>query len=154
MLPSTGTYALIFHLDERHRVRIGSLGTLEFEPGDWTYVGSGQGRGSTDLRGRLRRHLSTAERGAENPHWHIDHLLDATRPRIKGAWLLPYDAECELARSLSRRAPGVPGFGCSDCDCESHLFHAGLRETSAAVAELKGGIFVPEPALRRWVSQR
>ncbi|MEO2240804.1 MAG: DUF123 domain-containing protein, partial [Euryarchaeota archaeon] len=63
MLPTQGTYALIFHLDRPHRVRVGRLGTIRLQPGDWTYVGSAQGRGATDLRGRLRRHLTTAEHG-------------------------------------------------------------------------------------------
>ena len=33
------------------------------------------------------------------------------------------DAECAVARDLVGAADGVEGFGCSDCDCASHLFY-------------------------------
>ncbi len=155
VLPERGTYALLVRVREGAEVTIGSLGDVPVEPGVWVYVGSGMGSGPTGLKGRLKRHLETADAGRDVKHWHIDHLLDALKPEILGAWVLEGSKECLLARAVGEVAEGkIPGFGCTDCDCETHLFKADLPDTVKAVSEVGGGIYLPRPNLLRWVSSR
>ncbi len=153
VLPERGTYALLIDVEERAEVTVGSLGRVLIEPGVWVYVGSGMGSGPTGLKGRLKRHIETAEKGREVKHWHIDHLLDTLRPKILGAWILRGFKECTLASVVSEVAhDAIPGFGCTDCDCETHMFRADLPDTAKAVSEVGGGVYLPKPNLVRWVS--
>ncbi len=49
--------------------------------------------------------------------------------------------ECAIARELAARLDGIPGFGCSDCACPSHLFvHVDTNRLRAAVAEALGAM--------------
>ncbi|WP_457619537.1 GIY-YIG nuclease family protein [Methanopyrus sp.] len=153
-MPDRGSYTLIFRVNRRVEVSIGSLGDVIVEAGSWAYVGSGMGRGPFGLRGRLKRHLKSAREGTERPHWHIDYLLSQARPEVEGAWIVEGDHECELATVLADMVPGIRSFGCSDCRCETHLFRAGIVETAEAVRRIGGGTFLPTPILERWVSRR
>ena len=36
--------------------------------------------------------------------------------------------ECILAQSLAKGFPSIPGFGSSDCNCDSHLFWGTEKE--------------------------
>jgi Uri superfamily endonuclease len=56
--------------------------------------------------------------------WHIDYLTNKA-----SVWsVVTFDSsqklECALAEALGRQAAPISGFGCSDCDCTSHLFFA------------------------------
>ena len=64
---NAGSYALVILSEDRLRLPIGKLGTHDFPPGYYTYVGSAL-RG---LNGRLKRHLVTEK----SLHWPIDYLL-------------------------------------------------------------------------------
>lgn len=99
------------------RLRVGALGEVNFAPGYYCYAGSALG----GLRARLGRHL----RGdAERPRWHVDYLRRRAPPAGAVWWTGGRRAECELNRRIARLADGsVPGFGCSDCRCESHLHY-------------------------------
>ncbi len=56
-------------------------------------------------------------------HWHIDHLTMAADATEAFPIVSVRRLECELARDVTQVAGGsVPGFGCSDCACDSHLF--------------------------------
>jgi sugar fermentation stimulation protein A len=110
-----GSYLLILQLKKRRYLKIGKLGSLYFRKGFYVYVGSAM----ASLSKRLERH----RRSRKNFHWHIDHLRSAadfeTALPIRSSERL----ECRLADSLASLAPwSVPGFGCSDCSCASHLF--------------------------------
>jgi len=114
-LGDRGCYVLALELRHAKRVEVGSLGALHLAPGTYLYVGSAEG----GLAKRIRRHLRRTKR----LFWHIDYLsLQADRITafpIRSARSL----ECSLARSLAAVADAaVPGFGCSDCSCASHLF--------------------------------
>ncbi len=114
-----GVYSLVlFH--EPCTIRVGALGYLAF-PGGWhAYNGSAQGPGGLK---RVQRHISLAASRKQTKRWHIDYLLGDERVTLLSALCarttLP--VECELANAIG----GVPvtGFGCSDCDCRSHLFY-------------------------------
>jgi len=116
-----GTYVLILRLDSPREIAVGRLGTLRFARGTYAYVGSAL----NGWQGRVHRHF----RGGDKVHWHIDHLRgEASVPgafvSLQGGW-----AECAVAMVLSSVAePGPMGFGCSDCDCETHLFRLGRRD--------------------------
>ena len=71
------------------------------------------------LNARLNRHLSDEKK----IHWHIDYLLK--NAEITDVIYNESDEkiECELSQGLTRKADGVKGFGCSDCNCESHLYY-------------------------------
>jgi len=123
-----GTYVLVFRLAEPRVVRVGALGDRAFAPGCYAYVGSAQG----GLDARIRRHLREDKRR----HWHIDYVLPHALPHA--VWYaVGGKRECEVAAALEERCASVPGFGCSDCRCPSHLFFASLlRELEAVPASL------------------
>ncbi len=116
-----GTYALLLRARAPWReIEIGRLGRLVLRPGHYVYVGSAFGPGG--VRARVGRHL----RVSKPPHWHLDYLRSSVI--VDEVWC-SYDArrhEHRWADSFSRgrrvRVP-LPGFGASDCDCASHLFH-------------------------------
>lgn len=115
-----GTYILLLRLPKSKSIQIGKLGSFNFQVGYYAYVGSAFGPGG--LTGRLSHHFKISER----PHWHIDYLR--THAEIKQVWSEEGETKKEhvwadiLARLKDSRLP-VPGFGCSDCRCASHLFY-------------------------------
>ena len=118
-LPAAGVYVAVFLLRRGREAVVGALGRRRFPAGWYFYVGSAQRR----LPQRLRRH----GRQRKVHHWHIDYL--AAHARLLGALVVagPKACECRLARELARRYAGpCPGFGASDCDCPTHLFHRSL----------------------------
>lgn len=128
-----GTYTLVVELDEPTNLTVGALGTHTFECGYYAYVGSALGPGGF-ARVDRHRELATGER--DTRHWHVDYLLRAeTATLVDVVQTEGVDAECEIATLLDGET--VPGFGCSDCRCGSHLyFHpkeAVLRSSVDAV---------------------
>lgn len=110
-----GAYILLLSLKRNERLSAGSLSHRDFRKGYYLYVGSAM----KNLSQRIERH----KRARKNLHWHIDHL----RARSEFLAALPVRSsarlECDLADALSAIAQdAVPGFGCSDCSCASHLF--------------------------------
>ena len=110
-----GCYCLIISLEKDKTIKIGKkLGNIQFKQGKYVYVGSAM----NSLFGRIRRHLSDEKK----LHWHVDYLLkhaeitdviyNESRKKI----------ECKLSHYLSNTTEGITGFGCSDCECESHLY--------------------------------
>ena len=148
-----GTYTLVVELDERTTLTVGALGTHTFERGYYAYVGSALGPGGF-ARVDRHRELATGER--DTRHWHVDYLLGAeTATLVDVVQTEGVDAECEIAALLADQrdthdvsaserdtlslldGEAAPGFGCSDCRCDSHLyFHpkeAVLRSSVDAV---------------------
>lgn len=111
-----GIYALVISVDEDIKVDVGALGTMDFEKGFYVYVGSAQ----TSLEKRVERHLSKTKRR----FWHIDYFLDNTAVKVVKVFYkeAKRSEECAIAKGLCERSVLVAGFGCSDCDCRSHLF--------------------------------
>jgi len=109
-----GSYVLLIQLPKEQTITIGSLKALHFPGGYYAYVGSAMG----GFKARISRHLKSNKKR----HWHIDYLLD--KASITGIILGETIArtECTIAQALSRQFDSVPGFGCSDCRCHSHLF--------------------------------
>lgn len=111
-----GVYLLFVQLWHREHIDIGSLGTFEFGPGLYCYVGSGM----NGLDSRVERHKKIEKKN----HWHIDYLLQ--EGEIVSVLKLPTtrDLECRLNGLVSELSSETPvgGFGSSDCGCEAH-FH-------------------------------
>ena len=124
-----GTYALILRCESAARVRIGRLGVLAATRGYYIYIGSAFGPGG--LAPRLAHHQRTPTR----PHWHIDYLR--THARLIEIWFTQ-DAQprehlwADLIGAARGATIPLPGFGCSDCRCRSHLFHFARRPSLAA----------------------
>ncbi len=118
-----GTYTLLVELPTTSTIEVGALGEFEFEPGWYAYTGSALGSGGFS---RVDRHQELAAGARDTRHWHIDYLLGHpaatldTVIRSHGA-----DIECAVASTLD--GGSIPAFGCSDCDCLSHLHYGPQR---------------------------
>jgi len=112
-----GRYVLLLEVVTGVSFPVRSGATFDLRAGTYAYVGSAAGSGG--VAARVSRHL----RRAKQPHWHIDHLLMRAEVRAVVCFGLQV-GECALAGHLENVLGGspVPGFGCSDCRCPSHLF--------------------------------
>ena len=109
-------YILLIEIEEELLLTIGKLGTFQFKPGFYLYVGSAR----KNLQARINRHL----RYDKKLHWHIDYLL--TEGEVTEVILIEENEECRIAntlRGISEVSFPVPGFGSSDCRCPGHLFY-------------------------------
>ncbi|MCW4023856.1 MAG: GIY-YIG nuclease family protein [Candidatus Bathyarchaeota archaeon] len=113
-----GIYVLVIEIDKPIEIKIGKLGTRTFQKGIYAYVGSAQ----NNLEQRVKRHLSKEKR----LFWHIDYLLNDEAAKVTKVHYLEKGKadECKIAQLISENALSIEGFGCSDCNCKSHLFHA------------------------------
>ncbi len=109
-----GVYVVIAELPEAMDIQVGRRRTDHFEAGFYGYVGSAL----SGLEKRLARHLANRKR----LHWHIDYLLDVATVRAVVYAETGQKKECLIARALSVKLASKSNFGCSDCNCPSHLF--------------------------------
>ncbi|MDD1769610.1 MAG: GIY-YIG nuclease family protein [Methanomassiliicoccales archaeon] len=144
---SSGAYVLVIDLARDQRLVVGKLGEFRFPAGTYAYVGSAMG----GLGGRLGRHLNPGRK----VHWHIDRLTRAGT--IRGAFVIPSmeRQECALSDALGHldgSNPMCPGFGCSDCNCITHLF----RVEAPAISRMGRlyGAMLPAEILIRQSSRR
>jgi len=113
-----GTYILVLRLNSNEKIKVGSLGFIEFKKGFYCYVGSATGK--TKLESRCKRHLKKNKK----MRWHVDYL----RKKASVVKILAFPSnrkeECSIAKLILKFADGfIPKFGCSDCKCISHLFY-------------------------------
>ncbi len=111
-----GIYILIISISRDTKIKVGTLGEINFERGTYAYVGSAQ----NNLEKRIARHKSKNKK----LRWHIDYLT--TNKFTKIVKVLYKKAgkseECRTAKKLIKTEIPIKNFGSSDCDCESHLF--------------------------------
>jgi len=110
-----GSYMLILHVPHARKIIVGKLGMLEFPRGYYIYVGSAM----RNLSARLMRH----QRRRKRLKWHIDFLREAAARIVA----LPVRSSRRLECRIAARVGGIfeqshRGFGCSDCNCETHLY--------------------------------
>lgn len=111
-----GCYCLIINLNESQKIRIGKkLGKIKFKRGYYVYVGSAM----NSLESRIKRHLSDEKK----MHWHVDYLLKKAKISDVIYNESAKKVECELSQYISTKSEGIQDFGCSDCECESHLYY-------------------------------
>lgn len=134
MKSDSGTYVLILKSHSESAVRIGRWGIMGVEPGYYIYVGSALGPGG--VRSRVTRHW----RIDKAKHWHIDHLREVLV--MWNAWFTYSEERLEHRwANLLLRMEGmncVPGFGCSDCKCASHLFQTAEPPDMASLSRAVG----------------
>ena len=125
-----GTYCLIINVKKDVKIKIGKvLGEIEFKKGCYLYVGSAM----NSLEKRVQRHLSKDKK----KHWYIDYLLLNDSSNIENVIVNISDkkVECELAEMISENEKTIPRFGCSDCNCQSHMIY--FENTEKAEEKIK-----------------
>lgn len=113
-----GTHCLIISMKKSEKLDIGHLHNMhKYRKGYYVYIGSAM----NSLVPRLNRHLSDEKK----MHWHIDYLLKSPDCHIRDILfnISEERIECDLAESISKDGEEIPGFGCSDCSCSSHLIY-------------------------------
>ena len=129
-----GSYILLIKLPKEQTITIGSLKALHFPGGYYAYVGSAM----SGFKTRISRHLKSNKKR----HWHIDYLLE--KASITGIILGETNdrAECAITQALGHQFNSVPGFGCGDCGCRSHLFFSAnesqMKSTIMATLKSQG----------------
>jgi sugar fermentation stimulation protein A len=110
-----GSYLLILELKRKRNIRVGKLGRVSFRKGFYIYVGSAM----TNLSKRMERHRHLRKQH----HWHIDELRAVAEFHSVLAIRSSVRLECKIAKAFSDISEWeIPGFGCTDCTCETHLF--------------------------------
>ena len=123
-----GSYLIIIKLEFNKKIIVGKLGELEFAKSYYVYVGSAL----NGLEQRIKRHL----RSNKKTHWHIDYILE--HATISDVFYKENDTreECVIAKKFDGRLHSIPGFGCSDCKCKSHLFYGTYNEIKQVIDRL------------------
>lgn len=118
-LSEKGVYCLIFE-NQDCRLEIGKKGEFSFSAGFHIYVGSALGSGGLK---RVIRHIELFRNKDRKPRWHVDYINLNPSFRLVSAICAVTSAglECPLASKIG--GDTVPGFGCTDCKCVSHLFY-------------------------------
>jgi sugar fermentation stimulation protein A len=110
-----GSYLLILELKRNRNTHVGKLGRVSFRRGFYIYVGSAMAH----LSKRMERHRHLRKQH----HWHIDELRAVADFHSALAIRSSTRLECEIAEALSKISEwAIPGFGCTDCSCDTHLF--------------------------------
>jgi len=125
-LSTTGIYTLILFLSKEVTVTVGRLGKQRFPRGYYTYTGSALGKGSSNLKHRIARHLKKEKR----MFWHIDYLLADENVSVEAVIAAETNEKMEcntnqyMKKIMGAKVP-VRGFGASDCrkKCGSHLLY-------------------------------
>jgi Uri superfamily endonuclease len=120
-----GSYILLIKLKENKIIKIGKLGKLFFKKGFYVYVGSSM----NNLEKCISRHLNKDKK----IHWHIDYLLEKAEILEVCLKENTIKEECKLANIFKEKLEKVPGFGCSDCKCDSHLCYGSLDEITSII---------------------
>lgn len=121
MIPS-GVYQLLICLEHGKTLKIGGLGQRLFGKGWYIYTGSAK----KNFMQRLLRHHCKSKKY----RWHIDYLLG--KGEIVAYDYIPHrdGLECELHNQTLKHidhGSEISGFGCSDCNCRSHLIYISPR---------------------------
>jgi Uri superfamily endonuclease len=131
-----GIYTLVLSLDSEMNITVGRLGRIFFPRGYYAYTGSARGPGGLK---RVERHLEIQKGVRRARRWHIDYLLPETRFQEAVITHTIKDLECSIARKIGERLLPIPGFGCTDCRCVSHLhFSEDLEEALRVVRQAHG----------------
>jgi Uri superfamily endonuclease len=116
-----GIYTLILSLQDAGQIKVGSLGVMDFARGFYSYTGSARGPGGLK---RIDRHIQVSEGIKTTRRWHIDYLLPHASILEVFITKTTLDLECRIANAIGKRLLPVPGFGCTDCRCISHLHYS------------------------------
>jgi len=132
-----GSYILVMKLKKDLKIKIGSLGLIDFPMGYYCYVGSAVGS-TVNLENRIGRHKNLNRKKEGRCRWHVDYLLVNPNVSIVQTVIIENEKrmECEISRMLEKSASfSVRGFGCSDCNCKSHFHYFDGKENYEMVLE-------------------
>ncbi|RBQ22510.1 hypothetical protein ALNOE001_18790 [Candidatus Methanobinarius endosymbioticus] len=117
MVVKKSTYCLIINKKNESHINIGALGKINFKKGFYIYIGSAM----NSLIPRIKRHLSDNKK----LHWHVDYLLKDKNTNVEEVFfnISEKKIECELVNFISKKGLKIDKFGCSDCNCNSHLIY-------------------------------
>ena len=125
-----GTYVLLIRAPYDFTLKIGGLGKIPIKAGYYAYVGSALG----GLKGRIGRHLKREK----TLHWHIDYLLSTPGAEVVEV-ITTHRAECELSQLVANASDNaIDHFGCSDCNCRSHLHFFSKMPARSLITGWKG----------------
>ncbi|MFC7074943.1 GIY-YIG nuclease family protein [Haloarcula halophila] len=131
-----GTYTLVLERSEGATIEVGALGRRQFPAGWYAYTGSALGSGGF---GRIDRHRAVAAGENDTRHWHVDYLLGDPATTVDTVVTTEAAVECAVAGRIGDPTAdgfgGVTGFGCSDCDCPTHLTSHERRDVLLASVE-------------------
>lgn len=113
-----GIYCLLIKNSNEQSISVGALGNVTFPAGYYIYVGSALGSGGLS---RVSRHIRFFREQYRKPKWHIDYLMMNTV--LEKTFCTETDERLECVLSAAVGGACVPRFGCSDCDCVSHLYY-------------------------------
>lgn len=117
-IANKGSYCLIIEVKSDCKIKIGAKGILSFNKGYYVYVGSAL----NNLTKRIERHLSDNKK----KHWHMDYLSMNKNTKINQV-IYTYCSkkiECNISHEINKKTDKyIEFFGCSDCNCESHLYY-------------------------------
>ncbi len=117
-----GVYVMLIRLGCEKDIQVGKLGKLHFKKGFYAYIGSARGSGGFK---RVTRHFNVASGINGTRKWHIDYFLPYSEIILAALSPTTENLECAISKSFSGFS-GIPGFGCSDCDCTSHLLYSDM----------------------------
>jgi Uri superfamily endonuclease len=120
-----GSYILLIKLEKDQEIKIGKLGNILFKKDFYIYIGSAL----NGLEQRINRHLIRDKKS----HWHIDYLLQFGKIIDVYYKESNLKEECNVAKKLEEKLFLIPGFGCSDCRCRSHLFYGDMEEIKDSI---------------------
>jgi Uri superfamily endonuclease len=72
----------------------------------------------------VKRHQEINNGHKNTRRWHIDYLLPVADWVDAVITVTDRNLECAIAQEIGRSLSPIPGFGCSDCRCESHLHYS------------------------------
>jgi Uri superfamily endonuclease len=128
-----GSYILLIYLKNNRDIMIGKRRNIFFKKGWYVYVGSAL----NNLELRIKRHYSLKKKH----HWHIDYFLDYAKIKKTFVRTAKIREECKVALLLSDSFSIIPEFGCSDCDCNSHLFYGFKQKFETLIEKLNFELF-------------
>ena len=114
-----GSYIVILRLKKDEKISVGNLGDVRFKKGYYLYAGS--------AKRNLSQRVARLQREHKKLFWHIDYLRQYADHCASLPVRASTDLECEIADALNEMSQwSIPGFGSSDCSCDTHLF--GMRD--------------------------
>ena len=113
-----GIYCLLIKNSSEQSISVGALGSITFPAGYYIYVGSALGSGGLS---RVSRHIRFFREQYRKPKWHIDYLM--MNAVLEKTFCAETDERLECVLSAAVGGECVLRFGCSDCDCVSHLYY-------------------------------
>jgi Uri superfamily endonuclease len=123
-----GNYILLINLENDKSIQIGKLGNISFKKGFYSYIGSAQ----NGLEQRINRHL----RSNKKFHWHIDYFLKYAKIEEFYSKVNNQNEECINSNKFNEYFLSITKFGCSDCNCKSHLFYGSKNELKKMIYSL------------------